>query len=108
MRYLFYNIDSEKNLLDNLIATKPSNYQLIKWGWAPDVETAREDKLTELGKPEIKGLPAVVYHRQAWRETYGDDFVNKEQQWYAIALCDEPDENWNWTWINEQITDEVE
>ena len=39
---------------------------------------------------------------------YGEDFVNKEQQWYAIALCDEPDENWNWTWINNQITDEVE
>ena len=71
-----------KNLIDNLIATKPDNYELIKWGWAPDIETAREDKLTELGKPEIRGLPAVIYNRQAWKETYGnDDFVNKKQQW---------------------------
>ena len=35
-------------------------------------------------------------------------FVNQEQQWYAIPLCDEPESNWNWTWINNQITDEVE
>ena len=41
MRYFFYNLDSKKNLLDNLIATKPDNYELIKWGWAPDIETAR-------------------------------------------------------------------
>jgi|TARA_B110000211_G_scaffold22343_1_gene23067 hypothetical protein len=109
MRYLFYNLDSKKNLIDNLIATKPDNYELIKWGWAPDIETAREDKLTELGKPEIRGLPAVIYNRQAWKETYGnDDFVNKKQQWYAIPLCDESESNWNWTWINNQITDEVE
>ena len=108
MRYFFYNLDSKKNLLDNLIATKPDNYELIKWGWAPDIETARENKLTELGNPQIKGLPVIVYHRQPWREDYKDSFVNHEQQWYGVSLCDEPDENWNWTWINAQIVDEVE
>lgn len=107
-RYLFYNSNDRPNLIQPLLDSKPNNVEVYKWGWTPELETIRENKLSELGV-NCPSLPCIIYNRQAWTDnSRGDDLsIAMPQGWFAFALPDDPN-TWNWTWINEQIVDEVE
>jgi hypothetical protein len=106
-KYLFYNPDTRPIIIQNLIDTKPSDVEVFKWGWSPALETARENQLNELGI-NCPGLPCVVYNRQAYTTTVGEFEVPKPQGWFPLTLPENDTSLWNWTWINEQITDEVD
>jgi len=47
-RYLFYNSNDRPNLIQPLLDSKPNNVEVYKWGWTPELETIRENKLSEL------------------------------------------------------------
>jgi hypothetical protein len=104
MIYLFHNIYGDA---DELIATKPVDCEVIPFGWTPEIEEYRNNKLQELGV-SVSGLPAVVY----WQPTFTVTLINSDTQeskdvvtldsWQVVWVY-KMDQPWTWEAIQAEI-----
>lgn len=105
MIYLFHNIYGDA---DELIATKPQDCEAIPFGWTPEVEAYRNQKIAELNC-NVSGLPAVIYFQPAYTitvvyEETGETKVFPEGNNWEEVMVYRMDKPWNWTEIQAEIS----
>lgn len=82
--YLFYNVYGDA---DELVAAAPDNVECIPFGWTPEIEQAREDKIAEIGIG-VSSLPSYIYWRAEHTRTV-EWRVDPDRQ--QIYFLDEPE-----------------
>jgi hypothetical protein len=104
MIYLFHNIYGDA---DDLIATKPTDCEAIPFGWTPEAEAYRNEKIAQL-KCVVSSLPSVIYFQPEYTLTVNNQ-TNGETNVYSLGNCwnevrvHEMPKPWNWTDIQAEI-----
>lgn len=104
MIYLFHNIYGDAQ---ELIASAPSNCQIVPFGWTEEIEETRNAILNQLNVA-VSSLPSVVYFQSAYTLTIVDSTANTTETknlgncWQAINV-QAMNKPWNWTDIQAEI-----
>jgi hypothetical protein len=78
MMYLFHNVYGDA---DGLVGSCPKDVVCVPFGWSEEVETRRNDLLSQLGA-QVSRLPSLVFLRDGL--------------WVVLALSDLPTP-WSWS-----------